>query len=171
MWSLQGSKRVPSDRRPAHSLRHACIIKFGAFKPLSVESKCPVQAARSVEKWLYLQASSYAALPVFQICNGTFYFASPEKWKQRLCKIWELGGGMCGRGGGGGQIRCIMGDVQMGNGTLSSLVALRHVLHPQIRWRRLCDEPKERLRGKVKTLEIYWDLEITILGLFCLNRD
>lgn len=58
----------------------------------------------------------------------------------------------------------------MGNGTLSSLVALRHVLHPQIRWGGLCDEPKERQRGKLKTFEIlYWDLEITILGLFCLK--
>ena len=56
--------------------------------------------------------------------------------------------GVCVGGGGGGAIRCIMGDVQMKNGTLSSLVALRHVLHPQIRWRRLCDEPNERLRGK-----------------------
>ena len=36
-------------------------------------------------------------------------------------------------------------------------------------WRRLCDEPIERLRGKLKTLEIYWDLEIIILGLFCLK--
>ena len=39
-------------------------------------------------------------------------------------------------GSGLGQIKCIMGDVQRGNGTLSSLVALRHVLHPQIRWGR-----------------------------------
>ena len=39
MWSLQVSKRVPSDRRPAHSLRHACIIKFGAFQT----SKCGVE--------------------------------------------------------------------------------------------------------------------------------
>ena len=36
-------------------------------------------------------------------------------------------------------------------------------------WRRLCDEPIERLRGKLKTLEIYWDLEIIILELFCLK--
>ena len=70
-------------------------------------------------------------------------------------------------GSGVGQIKCIMGDVQRGNGTLSSLVALRHVLHPQIRWGRFCGEPKDRLRGKLKTLEVYCDLEITILGLFC----
>ena len=82
--------------------------------------------------------------------------------------------------GGGGSVR---GDVQVANGTGSSLVALRHVLLSQIRWRRLCDEPKERHRGKLKTLEIYWDLNYypwagahnpfrfmgSCLGLFCLK--
>lgn len=48
-----------------------------------------------------------------------------------------------------------------------SLVALRR----QIRWGGLRDEPKESVRGKVKTPEIYWDLEITILGLFCLKAQ
>lgn len=37
-----------------------------------------------------------------------------------------------------------VGDVQVANGTWSSLVTLRHVLLPQI---NACDEPKERLLG------------------------
>ena len=44
-----------------------------------------------------------------------------------------------GEGGGGGR-----GDVQVANGTWSSLVTLRHVLLPQI---NACDEPKQRPLG------------------------
>ena len=50
----------------------------------------------------------------------TFVFHSPgyynrpkRNWKQCLCKIWA------GWRGGGGQIRCIMGDVQAANGQIT----------------------------------------------------
>ena len=55
MWSLQVSEKG-SFRQEACSQFTSCIIIFGTclglFKPLSVESKYPVLAARSVEKWL-----------------------------------------------------------------------------------------------------------------------
>ena len=82
----------------------------------------------------------------------------------------KFGSGVRGEvGGGGGKYSALWEMCKWGMELIVSC-GPSSCAPSQIRWGGLCDEPKERQRGKLKTLEIlYWDLEITILGLFCLK--
>ena len=54
---------------------------FTAYVMYNNICKCPAQPARSVEKWLYSHANSYAALPVFHPRRPRGNQSGREKWR------------------------------------------------------------------------------------------